>query len=178
LVNYKVLPNLKLLGPKWGKLVPAVRQALSERDADEIVAKVSAGESVTLSVNGQEVELTPEELLIQTEPAEGLAVAADKFITVGIDINISEALAAEGLARELVRRIQNMRKDAGFDIADRITVYYQAEGEVHHVFEQWADYIKAETLAVDIKHQLIPEAAFQRRERVDSLDVMVGVRRV
>ncbi len=72
----------------------------------------------------------------------------------------------------------NMRKDADFDIADRITVYYQAEGTVHHVFEQWADYIQAETLATAIEHQLIPEAAFQRKEKIDGLDVMVGVRRV
>jgi len=94
-----------------------------------------------------------------------------------VETVITDELAAEGMARELVRRIQNMRKDAGFDISDRITVYQQAEGFVSRVFKQWADYIKAETLAVDIQHQLIPEAAFQRKERVDGEDVMLGVKR-
>jgi isoleucyl-tRNA synthetase len=178
LVSYKVLPNLKLLGPKLGKLVPAVRQTLGEANANEIGARVNSGENIILQVDGQQIELTAEELLIQTEPAAGLAVAADRFITVGVDVIITPELAAEGLARELVRRIQNMRKDAGFDISDKITIYYQAEGAVHRVFKEWADYIKAETLATSIEHQLIPEAAFQRKEKVDSLDVMLGVRKL
>jgi isoleucyl-tRNA synthetase len=178
LVTYKVLPNLKLLGPKLGKDLPAVRQAIEAADPAELVAKVQAGETVTFTSGDQSVELTAEELLIQTQPAEGLAVAADKVITVGVDVVITDELAAEGLARELVRRIQNMRKDAGFDISDKITIYYQAEGDVHDVFKQWADYIKAETLAVEIDHQLIPESAFQRKEKVDGLDVMLGAKRV
>ena len=177
LVTYKILPHLKLLGPKLGKLLPALRQTLAEADAPAIAASVHAGEQITLTIEGQQIELAPDEVLIQTEPAAGLAVAADKVITVGIDVVITDELAAEGMARELVRRIQNMRKDAGFDISDRITVYYQTEGALHRVFRDWSDYIKAETLAVDIKHQLIPEAAFQRKEKVDSLDVLVGVRR-
>jgi isoleucyl-tRNA synthetase len=177
LVSYKLLPNLKLLGPKLGKLVPAVRQALEAADADALVANVNAGETVTLQIDGQAVEFMPEELLIQTEPAEGLAISADKVITVGIDIVITDALAAEGMARELVRRIQNLRKDAGFEISDKITVYYQAEGSIHHVLENWGDYIKTETLATAIKHKLIPEAAFQRKEKVEGLDILLGVKR-
>ena len=116
-------------------------------------------------------------MLIQTEPAEGLAVAADKVVTVGVDVVITDELAAEGMAREVVRRIQNMRRDADFDIADKITIYYQTEGALHRVVRDWADYIKNETLAVDIAHQLIPEAAFQRKEKIDGLDVMLGVKR-
>jgi isoleucyl-tRNA synthetase len=177
LVSYKILPNLKVLGPKLGKLVPAVRQALADADANALVAKVEAGESVTLTVDSKALKLAPDELLVQTEPAEGLAVAADKVVTVGVDVVITDDLAAEGMAREVVRRIQNMRKDAGFDIADKITIYYQTEGALHRVFRDWGDYIKAECLAVDIEHRLIPEAAFQRKEKVDSLDVMLGVKR-
>jgi isoleucyl-tRNA synthetase len=178
LVAYKLLPNLKLLGPKLGKLVPAVRMALIEADAAALVSRIEAGESVTISVEGQELELVEDEILVQTEPAAGLAIAADRLITVGVDTVINDELAAEGMARELVRRIQNMRKDANFDISDRITIYHQAEGFVLRVFRQWADYIKAETLAVAIEHQLIPEVAFQRKERVDGEDVMLGVKRV
>jgi isoleucyl-tRNA synthetase len=177
LVSYKVLPNLKLVGPKLGKLVPAVRQALAEAEANELVAKVEAGENITLQAGGQEIELTPDEVLVLTEPAEGLAVAADKVVTVGVDVVITDELATEGMAREVVRRIQNMRKDAGFDIADKITIYYQTEGALHRVFRDWADYIKNETLAVAIEHQLIPEAAFQRKEKIDGLDLMLGVKR-
>jgi isoleucyl-tRNA synthetase len=177
LVAYKLQPNFKLLGPKLGKQMPAVKEALAEVDAGEVVAKIEAGENVTLNVGGQDIEFEPDELLIQTEPAEGLAVAADKVVTVGIDIVITDDLAAEGMAREVVRRIQNMRKDAGFEISDKITVYYQTEGALHRVFRDWDDYIMAETLAVAVEHQLIPEAAFQRKEKIDGLDVMLGVKK-
>jgi isoleucyl-tRNA synthetase len=177
LVAYKLQPNFKLLGPKLGKQMPAVKQALVEVDAEKVVAKIEAGQNVTLNVAGQDIEFEPDELLIQTEPAEGLAVAADKVVTVGIDIVITDDLAAEGMAREVVRRIQNMRKDAGFDISDKITVYYQTEGALHRVFRDWGDYIMAETLAVSVEHQLIPEVAFQRKDQVDGLDVMLGVKK-
>jgi isoleucyl-tRNA synthetase len=177
LVSYKLQPNFKLLGPKLGKQMQAVKQALENAAAGQLAAMVQAGETIAITVDGQKIELSPEEVLVQTEPAVGLAVAADKVVTVGIDIVITDELAAEGMAREVVRRIQNMRKDAGFDIADKITVYYQTEGALHRVFRDWSEYIKAETLAVAIAHQLIPEAAFQRKEKIDSLDLMLGVKK-
>ncbi len=177
LVSYKLQPNFKLLGPKLGKQMPAVKQALENAEADKLVPQLENDEPITLTVDGQAIELGPEEVLIQTEPAEGLAVAADKIITVGIDVVITDELAAEGMAREVVRRIQNMRKDADFDISDKITVYYQTEGALHRVLRDWGDYIKNETLAVAIEHQLIPEAAFQRKEQVEGLDVMLGVKK-
>ncbi len=178
LVEYRLLPNSKLLGPKFGKQFPAVRNALAELDAAEVAAKVEAGEGVTITVNGEPVELAADEILVQTHPAEGLAVAADKVVTVAIDTVISDELAAEGLAREIVRRVQNMRKEAGFNIEDKIRLYYQSAGRVVRVFNQWADYIKTETLAVDIRHELIPESAFQKLEKIDSETVTLGVERV
>ena len=89
-------------------------------------------------------------MLVSTEPAPGLAVAADKYTTVGIDSTLTPDLRQEGLARELVRRIQDMRKKAGFNIEDRIATWYQAEGELVEVFHIWAEYIANETL----DHQL------------------------
>jgi len=178
LVNYKILPNLKLLGPKLGKSLPAARQAIATANVSDLMGKISAGAPITFEFGDQIVELTAEDLLIQTEPAEGLAVAVDKYITVGIDVVMTPELEAEGMARELVRRIQTMRKDAGFEIADKINIYYQAEGTVHHVFRDWADYIKSETLAIEIKHQLIPESAHQISTKIEGLDALLGVQRV
>lgn len=177
LVQYKILPNLKLLGPKLGKLIPAVRQAISDMDAAELAAKIEADQAVSLEVAEQAIELTAEEMLVQTEPAEGLAVAADKVVTVGIDVTISDELAAEGLARELVRRIQNMRKDAGFDIADKIMVSYQADGPIEAVFQTWGDYIKTETLALELIPQAAPDSAFQSEVKLEGELVKLGVAR-
>jgi isoleucyl-tRNA synthetase len=107
---------------------------------------VAAGLPVSLQVDGETIELAPNEILVSTQPAEGLAVAADKLITVAVDATLTPELRLEGLAREVVRRIQAMRKDAGFDIADRIT-YYVASGELARVFDR-GDYVSR-----DIDHQ-------------------------
>ncbi len=177
LVSYRILPNNKLLGPKFGKDFPAVRKALAALPPAEVAAKVAAGEDVTLEVNGQTVELSGEEILVQTEAAAGLAVAADKVISVGLDTTITPELRAEGLAREVVRRIQAMRKTAGFEIADRITTWYQAEGELTEAIQVWSAYIQNETLST----QLLPEApadtAYTEEHTIEGMRLLLGVQR-
>jgi isoleucyl-tRNA synthetase len=150
LLTYKVLPDNNLLGPKFGARFPVVRAALAGQDPASVARSVRTGMPVNLTVDGQAVELAPEEVLVQTEPQPGLAVAADKVITVAIDATITPELRAEGLARELVRRIQDIRKKAGFNIEDRITTWYQAQGELTEVFQTWGSYIQAETLTTQL----------------------------
>ena len=150
LVTYKVMPDNKLLGPRFGARFPILRQALSLADPQAVAASVESGAPFTLQMEGETVELQPNEILVQTQPAEGLAVASDKQVTVAVDSNLTPELRLEGLAREVVRRIQAMRKDAGFDISDRIITYYQVTGEFTHVFQEWADYIQAETLTTQL----------------------------
>ncbi|MBN1145820.1 MAG: isoleucine--tRNA ligase [Anaerolineales bacterium] len=175
LVTYKLLPNNKLLGPRFGALLPKLRAALEAADSGAIAADVSAGIPVSLEVEGQALSLQPEEVLVQSEPAEGLAVAADKWATVAVDVRLTPELRAEGLAREVVRRVQAMRKEADFDIADRITTYYQAEGDLAQVFQAWADYIKAETLSTRLVAGEPPEQAYTQAHKVDGLEITLGV---
>ena len=177
LVTYRVLPDNKLLGPKYGARFPAVRNALTTLEPAEVAARVLAGEPVKLEVDGEVLELAPNEILVQTQPAEGLAVAADKLITVAVDAAISPELRAEGLAREIVRRIQDMRKKAGFNIEDRIATYYTASGEVAAVFKTWGDYIKAETLTIDLVEAEPPVEAYREEQKVEGEVVVLGVRR-
>ena len=113
------------------------------------------------------VELQPNEILVQTQPAEGLAVAADKQVTVAVDSNLTPELRLEGLAREVVRRIQAMRKDAGFDISDRIITYYQVSGEFVQVFLEWADYIKSETLTTQLTDGEPPADVYTETQKVE-----------
>jgi isoleucyl-tRNA synthetase len=116
-------------------------------------------------------------VLIQTQPAEGLAVAADKGVTVAVDAVITPELAAEGLAREVVRRVQTMRKDAGFNIEDRITTWYVAEGELAEVMLTWGDYIRAETLSSDLVAGQPPADAFVEMHKIEGTSITLGVRR-
>jgi isoleucyl-tRNA synthetase len=176
LISYKVLPNNKLLGPKFGKDFPKVRAALADLDPADVAAKVAAEEPVTLEVNGESVALTTEEVLVSTEGAEGMAVAADKLVTVAIDTVLTPELKAEGLAREIVRRIQAQRKNADFNIEDRITTWYVAEGELAAVFAAWGEYIQAETLTTELVASLPPSEAFVEKHKVEGAEITIGVK--
>jgi isoleucyl-tRNA synthetase len=177
LVTYQVLPDNKLLGPRFGARFPAVRKALAALDPGEVAGKVLAGETIQLDVEGKVEALNPTEVLVQTQPVEGLAVAADKLITVAVEAVITPELRREGLARELVRRIQDMRKKAGFNIEDRIQTYYVASGEMADVFQAWGGYIQAETLTVELLAQEPPAETYREEQKVEGETVVLGVRR-
>ncbi|MFN2199368.1 MAG: isoleucine--tRNA ligase [Anaerolineales bacterium] len=178
LISYRILPNNKLLGPKFGARFPALRMALTALDPDQVAAQVEAGENVTVMLEGEAVELFPDEVLVSSEPAEGLAVAADRVVTAAIDTTITPALRAEGLARELVRRIQEMRKNADFNIEDRITTYYQAEGELRAVLQDWGEYIQSETLSTTLVDARPPEGAYTEELTVESEHILLGVKKI
>ena len=177
LVNYRVLPDNKLLGPKFGPNFPKVRAALTAAEPADVVRRVQAGLPVTLEVEGEGVELAPEEVLVQTEPAEGLAVVADKGVTVAVDAVITPQLKAEGLAREVVRRVQTMRKDADFNIEDRITTWYAVEGELADVVVEWGDYIRAETLSAELVASEPPADAYTETHKMEGASITLGVKR-
>jgi isoleucyl-tRNA synthetase len=177
LVTYRLMPDNKLLGPRYGAQFPKVRTALAALEPATVVASVQAGQPVALEVEGQHVELAPNEILVQTQPAEGLAVAADVLYTVAVDANLTPELRVEGLAREIVRRVQAMRKDAGFDISDRIATYYQAESDLSQVFISWGDYIKAETLSTRLMSGEPPAGAYTEDHNLDGQKLKLGVKR-
>jgi isoleucyl-tRNA synthetase len=176
LVSYRILPDNKTLGPRFGSDFPKVRAALAELDPDEVATAVNAGLPIVLEVQGVNVEIEPDAILVQTEPAEGLAIAADKLATVAVDATLTPELRAEGLAREVVRRIQAMRKNADFDIADRITTYYQVDQDLVAVIETWGDYIMAETLTTELVAGPVPDEVYRETHKVDGNEVHLGIR--
>jgi len=150
LITFHLLPDNQKLGPRFGKRFPLVRAALSALDPLAAVRRLRAGLPLLIEVEGETIELLPDEVLVREEPAEGLAVASEKGVTVAVDTVITPELLSEGLAREVVRRIQNLRKEADFELDDRIVTVYQAEGELAEAIEAWRDFIAAETLSVKL----------------------------
>lgn len=136
LVSYKLKPQLRTLGPKYGKQLKAITEFLNTCNAAEIVKAVRSSGEVDI-LDG--VVLTEEDLQIFTESAEGYAIAADRGVTVALDTKLTEALLSEGTERELVSKIQTMRKEAGFEVVDRIAVYYaDAAGRAKAALEKGA----------------------------------------
>jgi len=177
LVTYRLLPDNKVLGPRFGKRFPAVRAQLSALDPLAAVRRLQAGLPLQLEVEGEPVELAPDEVLVREEPREGLAVASERGLTVAIDTVITPELRAEGLAREVVRRVQNLRKDAGFNLDDRIVTTYQAEGELAEAIEACRSFIAEETLSVELDAGAPDEQTAVADDQVDGYSLRLGIRK-
>jgi len=176
LIRYNVFPVNRLLGPKYGSDFPKIRTALAERDPDQVASRVEAGENVTLSVGDEEIILTPEEIMVRTEAAAGLSTVDGKWVTVAIDTEITPELRTEGLAREVVRRIQDFRKQADFDIADRIRVHYQASKDLTEAIQDHREYIMEETLAVNLNDADPGQGMFVESTEFEGEELTVGLK--
>jgi isoleucyl-tRNA synthetase len=169
LVTYRLLPDNKKLGPKFGAKFPQVRSALQSADSFAVAHAVRSGQSVTLG----EFELAPDEILVTPQPREGFAIASEGGVVVALDTHLTLELKQEGQAREVVRRVQDLRKTAGFEISDHIALTYQTEGGMKDTIEQWAAYIKSETLADEMREGE-PHGTTDEDE-IDGMKVKLGV---
>ena len=144
-----IKPNFKMLGPKYGKEMRFVAQAVSSLTNEEIGVIESDGE-IVIKVNEKEEKLLLEEVDITTQDIEGWLVANQGNLTVALDVSITEELKNEGIARELVNRIQNLRKESGLEVTDKIMLYIKKDGMIDKAVEENADYIKNETLTKEL----------------------------
>src|SRR5690606_22892005 len=161
LVSYRIKPNLPVVGKRYGKLIPALRKLLAEVDGVAVAAAVARGETQRFTVEGTDVELRPEDLLVETSSAEGYACAEEGGYLAGLDTTLDDALRREGLARELVRAVQDARKQAGLEVADRIVLMVDGDEAVAEALAEHREYLMAETLA---SRWAEPESPFVVRE--------------
>ncbi len=151
LITKKIKPNFKTLGKKYGKQMKEIAAGFAEMDQHTIAAIERAGDYEIALPSGP-VALTPEDYTISSEDMEGWLVATEGQLTVALDITVTDELRKEGVARELVNRIQNLRKDSGFEVTDRITITLEDLPEVCSALEVYGDYLKEQTLALDITY--------------------------
>jgi isoleucyl-tRNA synthetase len=146
IVNKSAKPNFKVVGPKYGKLVKALTNAIKALDKNAISAIEKTGE-LELTIDGQTVKISGEDVEIVSHEIEGWIVESEEGVTVAIDTELNEDLIAEGYAREFVNRVQNMRKDAGFNVVDRIKVSFESDQKMIGYIIKFSDYISNEVLA-------------------------------
>jgi isoleucyl-tRNA synthetase len=181
LVHYEIGLNPRLLGKKHGRLFPKLRQAVAALDGADALAMAQVLQSdhtVSIDVEGTSIDLLPEEAQVRMRAREGLAVVDGGGIVVGIDTELTPELVQEGLARDIVRRVQDARKNAGFEIEDRITLTYQAAPALKEVFANMGAYIASETLAVAVGAGSPPEGSYVESFKVGGEQLTVGVQRV
>ena len=172
-VSLEIKPNLPLLGPKYGREVPIITALLSRADAREVHGQVNAGQPVQL----EDYSLQPDEVILSSMEVAGYSVASGSGYTVAVTTDVSEEMRLEGMARELVHRLQNMRREAGFDIADRIETFYRGNEEIGRVLSVHGEYVEQETLSRAVVDGEPPEGAHVESHRIDGLDVTLGVLR-
>ncbi|HEY3378616.1 MAG TPA: isoleucine--tRNA ligase [Armatimonadota bacterium] len=178
LVQYRFKPNLPVVGRKYGKLVPALRnvlQALESAQAQAIAEAAQAGQTFTLLVEGQTLELTGEEILIESSSPEGFAVAEDGGYVVALNTEITEELRREGLARDLVRNVQDARKDAGLQISDRIGLFLGLSEELATAISAHLPYLMSETLADAVTFDAAPADAYTTQAELGGEPLTIGI---
>jgi isoleucyl-tRNA synthetase len=176
LVQYDIKPNLGLLGPKYGKDMGLIRNLINAMDPQELLKQSKAGNIINLRDGQNEFELLPEELLISTIEPEGQAVVEEAGVVVAVETELSEALISEGMARDFIRNVQNMRKDAEFDVSDRISVYIEVDEAVQNMLWEHQEYIANETLAEEINYKKI-EDGYHAEFKIGKSKFKVGIKR-
>ena len=149
-VVYTLHPLPKQLGQKYGSRFPAIRKAIQKLDTAVAADKLLDGKSIVVDVGSDAIEILSGEVEVRVESKEGFATAEDGGLVVGLVTDLSPDLVLEGLAREVVRRVQDLRKSSGFDISDRIRITYSATSLLSNAIEQHRDYIMGETLALSL----------------------------
>ena len=147
LVNYRIKPNLPVLGKRYGKKVPLIRNTLAAADGAAIAGAVARGETFDIDVDGDVLTLEAGDVLVETSSAEGYACGEDGGYLTALDTSLTDDLVQEGLARELVRAVQEARKQAGLEVSDRITLGVTGSAGVEAALAEYRDYLMAETLA-------------------------------
>jgi len=148
--TYSFKPQLKTVGPKYGKVLGAIREILSSLDGNAAMDELNANGAIKFDANGTQVELTKEDLLIESAQVEGFASETDGGITVVLDTRLSDELIEEGFVREIISKIQTMRKDSGFEVMDHIRLFAFGNEKIEAIVARNAELIKEDVLADDI----------------------------
>jgi isoleucyl-tRNA synthetase len=155
-VSYTIRPNLRALGPRLGKEVNGVRNALAQLDAGEVAGRVRAGRGIEVETTGGKFTLEPGDILVDTVRLPGYAAAQGPRSTVVLNTTLTPALIEEGLARDFVRGIQDARKQAGYEVDDTIETRFVADPEVARAIDTHRAYVMSETLAASLDGQASP----------------------
>ncbi|MFM7197421.1 MAG: DUF5915 domain-containing protein, partial [Chloroflexota bacterium] len=180
LVSYRVKPNFRALGPRFGPKVNAVARAIQALDGATVEAAQRRGEPVTVAIDGDLIEVPTDGYDVEVVDAEGFAVVEENGTLVALDVTLTRDLILEGLARELTHRVNGMRKDAGYNLEDRIAMRYDATGDAAEVFARFSASVAAEVLATSVAAGTpsLGDGAYRQVLAVDGHEVTVAIERV
>ena len=171
--SYTFKPQLKTVGPKYGKLLNGIRAHLAEINGREAMKELDNSGSLSFDIEGQNVVLSKEDLLIDTAQMEGYVTEEDSTVTVVLDTNLSEELIEEGFAREIISKIQTMRKEAGFEVMDKIVVYSMGNQKIEGYMKEYREEILSDVMASDIRFDEVK--GYTKEWSINGESVTLGV---
>ena len=174
--TYKFKPQLRTVGPKYGKFLGQIKAVLAELDGHKAMEELNSTGSLKLDSISDEVVLSKEDLLIEMTQMEGYVTQSDNNITVVLDTNLTPELIEEGFVREIISKIQTMRKDAGFEVMDKIRVYAKDNDKIVDIMKNHGDEIKSEVLAEDIVTG--ETKGYEKEWNINSEKVTMAVERI
>ena len=174
--SYTFKPQLKTVGPKYGKQLGNIKKALAELDGNAAMDTLNEKGALTFNFDGNEVVLTKDDLLIDMAQTEGYVSEADNTVTVVLDTTLTPELLEEGFYREIVSKIQTMRKEAGFEVMDHIYVYADKNEKIADLIKKYADELKSEVMADNI--MLGEMTGYTKEWNINGEDVVLGVAKV
>ena len=175
-ITYSFKPQLRTVGPKYGKQLGGIRTALSEIDGTAAMAEVRSTGQLELNIDGTSVVLSEEDLLIETAQMEGYISESDNSITVVLDTNLTPELVEEGFVREIISKVQTMRKEAGFEVMDKICVYIKDNDVIKGIAQKYKEQISSEVLAQDI---ILEEMdGYEKEWNINSEKVTMAVKKL
>ena len=175
LISYSFKPQMRILGPKYGKELGQIRKILSEIDGTAAKKELDETGVLTIELKSGSIELTPEELLIDTQQKEGLITQADRGVTVVLDTNLTPELIEEGFVREIISKIQTMRKEADFEVTDHISVSVKDNSKIKEIMNAHSDEIRHDVLADEIRFDT--EAGYTKEWNINGEKVTLSVER-
>ena len=177
LVNYKIKPNLPVLGRKYQSGLKDIIGFLNTQDNDELFNEYESTGKIRVEKNNNKFNLIQEDIIIETLAAEGFSAVSGSVMTVGLSLELNDDLIQEGIVRDLVRQVQNIRKDAGFSVEDRINIDWELNSEIQEAVSKFEKYFCNETLTTSISNDINSEgyeAKFQIKEQLIRIVVRVS----
>ena len=174
-VAYDVKPNLPLIGKRFGKLIPALKQAIAEMDGRDIAKNVREGKETVLMLNGEEHRLEPEAFLLDARSPEGYAALEERGYLAALNTQLTPELAQEGLARDVIRLVQNARKNAGLEVSDTIVLNLETSGELQSAVQTHQGTIQAEVLAAEMALGAHPGSSYSETADVDGVPLTISL---
>ena len=177
LITKRIKPNFKTLGPRYGKYMKQIA-AMTAEFSQEKISEIESSTEIVLDMGAEQITVTPADFEITSEDMPGWLVTSEGKLTVALDITLTDELVKEGVARELVNRIQNIRKDSGLEVTDKIEVEIEDIEAVHAAVADFASYIGQQTLAVSVKTSAEPQGEFVVASDVNETPLKIAIKRV